>query len=129
MVRREWRALVLAIGATVALAAASVAIMGTGPWTEWAAILQQGVTVSIPPDALPVPFLPRLGIAVLIIAWAARTGRRWLVPIGVVLAMPFLWAIAFAPLVACWALVPPATAARICDGIAGWSLRDTAARR
>lgn len=127
-VRREWRALALAVGATVALAAAAVAIMGTGPWTEWAQILLNRSAVSIPPDALPIPFLPRLALAVVIIAWAARTGRRWLVPMGVVLAMPLLWAIAFAPLVACWALVPPATTARIHDAIAGWTLRETVSK-
>ena len=128
-VRREWRALVVTIGVTAALSAAAVAIMGTGPWTDWAEIVLNRSGVSIPPDALPIPLLPRLVVAVAIIAWAAHTGRRWLVPIAVVCAMPLLWAIAFAPLVACWALVPPATAARIHDAIAGWSLRETATRR
>jgi hypothetical protein len=127
-VRREWPALVAALVATAALATVSVAIMGIGPWTEWTEIVLRRGAVSIPPDALPIPLLPRLVGAVAIIVWAALTDRRWLVPVGVVLAMPLLWIIAFAPLVACWALVPPATAARIHDAIAGWSVRDTGSR-
>ena len=122
-VRREWRVLVQLAAATAVLAAASVAIMGTGPWSEWVAILTDAGGTSIPSDALPIPLLPRLLMAVAIVAWGGYTDRRWLVPVGVTLAMPLLWAIAFAPLVACWALVPSATASRIHDAIAGWSSR------
>jgi hypothetical protein len=128
LVRREWRALVTVAVVTGALCLASVAIMGTGPWSEWFAIVLNRSGVAIPSDAVPIPFLPRAVAAAVIVAWAAHTDRRWLVPVGVTLAMPLLWAIAFAPLVACWALVPPATAARIRGAIVGWSLRGQAPR-
>jgi len=122
-VRREWRALAGAVLATAVLVVASVVIMGPGPWEAWFAIALNRSGVAIPPDALPIPLLPRLALAAAIIAWAAYTDRRWLVPVGVTLAMPLLWVIGFAPLVACWALVPSATASRIRAAIVDWSLR------
>jgi hypothetical protein len=128
LVRREWRALAAVALATAVLCAASVAIMGTAPWAEWFAIVSNRSGVVIPPDALPVPFLPRAVAAAAIVAWAGLTDRRWLVPVGVTLAMPLLWAIAFAPLVACWALVPPAAAARIQSAIERSSIRRQTAR-
>jgi len=113
LVRREWRALAQVALATALLVLGSILVLGVGAWMEWFAIVLNRSSVVIPSDALSIPFLPRAIAAALIVAWAAWTDRRWLVPVGVTLAMPLLWAIAFAPLVACWALVPPATAERI----------------
>jgi hypothetical protein len=125
-VRREWRALAHTAAATTVLGAVSVAVLGTEPWADWMAIVTAAGGASIPLDALPIPLLPRLALAAAVIAWAARTDRRWLVPAGVTLAMPLLWPIAFAPLIACWALISPAAALRIHDAIVGWSLRERA---
>lgn len=47
-----------------------------------------------------IPLIPRLIVAAALLVVAGRTGRRWLVPIGVTMAMSVLWVIAFAPLVA-----------------------------
>jgi hypothetical protein len=43
------------------------------------------------PGSVPVPLLLRLPVAILVIAWAARTDRAWLLPVGVLLAMPVIW--------------------------------------
>jgi hypothetical protein len=40
----------------------------------------------------------RLPVAAVVITWAARTDRRWLLPIGVLLAMPVIWWGSFAML-------------------------------
>ena len=49
---------------------------------------------------LPISTLPRVLAAAAIAYYAGATNRRWLVPIAVVVAMPTLWIIAFAPLIA-----------------------------
>jgi hypothetical protein len=33
----------------------------------------------------------RLPAAVVLVAWGARTDRRWVVPVGVLLALPAVW--------------------------------------
>jgi hypothetical protein len=40
---------------------------------------------------LPVGLLPRLILAIAIVAAAAWTNRRWLLPVAVVLALPVVW--------------------------------------
>jgi hypothetical protein len=35
--------------------------------------------------------LPRIAVAALVVAFAAATSRRWLVPVGVTLALPVVW--------------------------------------
>ena len=107
-VRREWRSLGLAIGATGLLALVSLALLGTGPWDGWVQVIATRNAEPIPPDALQIPLIPRLVLAAFVVALAGRSDRRWLVPIGVVLAMPVLWVIAFTPLVAEVALLRPA---------------------
>lgn len=99
-VRREWRSLALAIGATAAIIGVSIVIQGVGAWQVWLRFLTTSSAMPLPGDALPIPLLPRLIVATLIVALGGLTDRRWLVPVGVVVAMPTLWVIAFAPLVA-----------------------------
>jgi len=90
--RREWQALFLALGATAVLAAAS-AVAVPAWWVEWVQILA-GSTAG--PGAtsgwfLPVPLLARLPLAAALVLWGGVTGRRWTVPVAVVLALPVLW--------------------------------------
>ncbi len=99
-VRREWRSLAIALGATTAIIVVSMVIQGVGAWQDWLRFLAASMALPLPGDALPIPLLPRLVVAMLIVGFAGLTDRRWLVPLGVVLAMPTLWVIAFAPLVA-----------------------------
>ena len=54
--------------------------------------------------SVPVPLVLRLPFALALIAFAAWRGERWLLPIGVLLAMPVIWWGSLALLVACVAL-------------------------
>ncbi len=88
-VRREWRALGIAIAATAAIAAVSFVVM-PGLWLEWVRSLGQtsepgsGNTVAIP---LPA----RIAVAAIFVIWGARTDRRWTVLVAAALSLPVLW--------------------------------------
>ncbi len=85
---------------TAAAVVVSVVVMGIGVWEDWLGILTSSAGIEPPSDALPIPLLPRVLGAGLIAAFGGLTDRRWLVPVAFTLAMPTLWVIALAPLVA-----------------------------
>jgi hypothetical protein len=89
-VRREWRNLGVALAATVGIIAA-VALITPGLWADWFQLLLSSTGSSTVPGSVPIPFLARLPFAVALIAFAAWRGQRWLLPIGVLLAMPVIW--------------------------------------
>jgi hypothetical protein len=91
VVRREWRQLGIALGATALIVAVSSAIM-PGAWLDWLNLLaglagREGGTWA----AVPIPFALRLPVAVALVVWGARTDRRWTVPVAGMLALPALW--------------------------------------
>jgi hypothetical protein len=88
--RREWLAFGVALAATVVVIAVA-AILTPGLWSEWFALLRSSTGSSTVPGSVPIPFVLRLPLALVVIAWAARTGRSWLLPVGVLLAMPVIW--------------------------------------
>jgi hypothetical protein len=90
-VRGEWRKLAVAIGATVALVSVSWIVSPTGEWQRWFEVLAVNAGAPITSGSLPVPALVRVPLAVLLIVWGARTDRRWVLPIGCLLAMPVIW--------------------------------------
>lgn len=95
-VRREWRSLGLALGATSAIAAVSF-VLDPPLWAEWLRLLsstRDGGTVA--QFQLAVPLLLRLPAAVVLVAWGARTDRRWTVPLAATIALPILWVSGFA---------------------------------
>jgi hypothetical protein len=61
---------------------------------------------------LPIGLAPRLIAAAGVVVVAARTDRRWLLPVGVVLAMPVVWLNSLAVLAACVPLAFPSAIAR-----------------
>ena len=89
-VRREWRSLAIALGATALIVAVSFAL-APRLWFDWVDVLtkNQGATVSLP--VLPGPLWLRVAIAALLVAWGARTNRRWTVPVGASIAIPVGW--------------------------------------
>lgn len=89
-VRREWRSLGIALGATALVVAFSAAFM-PGAWLEWFGLLVRLAGREGTSAALPIPFLVRLPFAVAIVVWGARTDRRWTVPVAGMLALPALW--------------------------------------
>jgi hypothetical protein len=89
-VRREWRSLAIALGATVAVVAVSAALQPDA-WQRWPQVLLSNVGKSGTWAAVPVPLAVRLPMAVVLVIWGARTNRRWVVPVGAMLALPALW--------------------------------------
>jgi len=99
-VRRDWRALAWIAGVTAGVVAASLLVQGPGIWGDWFASLQRMSTMPIAPGALPIPVVPRVIAAALLVAWGGLTDRQWTVPVAVSIAMPSLWVVAATPLVA-----------------------------
>ncbi|HEV8516189.1 MAG TPA: glycosyltransferase 87 family protein [Candidatus Limnocylindrales bacterium] len=88
-VRQEWRSLLVALGATAALVAVSAAL-APHLWLDWLATLSGNRTIPTS-NSFDVPLWLRLPLAALLVAWGARTDRRWTVPVAVTLALPVLW--------------------------------------
>ena len=89
-VRREWRNLGIALGATAAVIAVSASIM-PGAWLEWLNVLSSIAGRDPTWAAVPIPFMVRLPFAVAVVVWGALTDRRWTVPVACMLALPALW--------------------------------------
>lgn len=89
-VRREWRNLGIALGATALVVAVSAIIM-PGAWIDWLRVLANIAGRDPTWAAVPIPFLVRLPFAVAVVVWGARTDRRWAVPVACMLALPALW--------------------------------------
>ena len=100
-VRREWRPFALALGVTGAIVFVSY-VLDPVAWRAWIDILAGS---SSTPDTVgwyvPVPLLLRLPVAAGVVVIAAWFDRRWLLPVGVVIAMPVLWLNSLAVLAAC----------------------------
>jgi hypothetical protein len=114
LVRREWRALFLAVGATAAIAIVSL-IVDRDAWDAWRKLLQSDLSGAGQAAFqtlgwyVPIPLLPRLVAAAAVVAIAALIDRRWLVPVAVVLALPVLWLNSLAILAAVVPLWRPST--------------------
>ena len=99
-VRREWRSLAIALGATATIVAVSFAIKPS-LWAQWIDVLLNRSTSANTAGLWgAIPLLARLPVAALLVVWAARTDRRWLVPVAVILAMPVMWPNAYSVAVA-----------------------------
>ncbi len=88
--RGEWRALWVGLGLTAAIVGVSV-LFSAELWAEWISLLVANVGSDPRIQVIPLPFLVRLPIAVVVIVVAARWNRSWLLPIGVMLALPNVW--------------------------------------
>jgi hypothetical protein len=90
-VRREWRALAIALGVTAAIIAVSY-LMVPDLWRAWFDLLLAHEQGDIPPLAIArIPLLPRLALAALIVVWGALTDRPWVLPIALLIAQPVIW--------------------------------------
>lgn len=89
-IRREWRYLATALGATLALAALSFALMPQA-WTQWISFMTSGQAPAGPP--YPYTFWQRLPVALAIIAIGAWRGWRWTVVVGSTIALPVFYII------------------------------------
>jgi hypothetical protein len=84
-VRRKWRPLVTALTVSGALALISFAIAPTW-WAAWVDFLR----ASAAGDAHQLPVV-RFVIAAILVVWAARTDRAWVLPVAAILALPVVW--------------------------------------
>ena len=102
-VRREWRHLAIAGLSTAAVVALSW-LWDPGAWLSWLDLLWRQAVAASPPGSIAIPLGLRLPVAAALVAYAAHTDRRWLVPVGVLVAMPVLWWGSLSLLIACVAL-------------------------
>jgi hypothetical protein len=106
-VRREWRSLAIALGATAAIVAVSI-VVDSRLWVSWfrdSLLLTATGTPTNQPE-IPIPLVLRLPLAAALVVWGARTGRTWSVPVAATLASPVLWPVSFA-LLAAFGRIPP----------------------
>jgi hypothetical protein len=82
-IRREWRALAEAVGVTGAIVVVSF-VLSPSAWFDWYAFLTSSTERG---EAL---FL-RVGVGIVLMVLAALSGRRWLVPIAIWIALPVVW--------------------------------------
>jgi hypothetical protein len=90
VVRREWRSLASALGTTALVVALSYAVWPSA-WAQWAEVLTRVAGRDGTWAAVPIPFVLRFPVAVVVVVWGAWTGRRWTVPVAGMLALPALW--------------------------------------
>jgi hypothetical protein len=107
-VRREWHSLLIALGATLVIAAIS-AIVAPAAWLQWPGVLAGLVGREGTWAAVPVPLIVRLPLAILVVVWGARTDRRWAVPVAGMIALPALWYGGISMLLATLPLLPART--------------------
>jgi len=103
LARREYRE----FGAAVAVTAAIVGIgyaLDPQLWSQWIALLVAGPETYAATVAQAVPLPIRIGLAAGLSAYAAGSGRAWLLPVAVIAAMPGIWTSTFSFLVASVAL-------------------------
>jgi Glycosyltransferase family 87 len=81
--RGDWRALALAIATTGAVVAISFALAPSA-WSDWWTFL-------LASPGRSQLLIPRTVVAAVLVLFGARTGRRWLVPVAVWLALPIVW--------------------------------------
>jgi hypothetical protein len=100
LVRREWRSLAIALGATTALVAISL-VFDLRLWQQWVDQQLVGSLREAPNQPnIAIPLVVRLPVAALVVTWGALNDRKWAVPLAAAIAMPVLWIAAFSVLAA-----------------------------
>lgn len=95
--RRDWRGLVIAAAATVALAVVAIAI-APGAWADWLAFIR--APSADPSGLLGGTFFPvRFVVAALLALWAGVRNQPWALVIASWFAVPLLWPGTFAMLI------------------------------
>lgn len=95
-VRREWRNLSVAIGATAAVVATSF-VLSPDPWFQFYTFITTNRIEQSPIALVPIALPVRLSAAIVLVAWGGLTDRRWTVPIAAGLAVPALYTWTFIP--------------------------------
>lgn len=90
VLRREWRHVAIAAGATALVAAVSFAL-DPGAWTDWVALLQANLGKGGTWAAVPLPLVLRAPVGIALVVWGAPRNQRWTVPVCAMLCLPALW--------------------------------------
>ena len=104
LLKGEWRKAAIPVAIAAGLSLVSF-VYKPSLWFQWVEWIQHG-TAQVGEWPYPYPIQVRLPIALLIVAWAARTNRPWGVVLGSALALPRLYYISPALLVAMVPLIP-----------------------
>ena len=88
--RGRWPEFGVALIVTVAGAAASF-VAAPQLWGDWLSVVFSEGAGGGYAASVPVPLFIRLPLAVVVLWWAARTNRAWLVPCACLLALPVIW--------------------------------------
>ena len=123
LIRREWRALAIALGVTATIVAVSL-VIDLPLWSEWFSALSRDSGVSLG-GPLASPLWLRLPIAAVVVIWGARTDRPWTVPVAATIAMPVVWLATLSVLTAAFAIDRPKLRPRGGQGGPGWKWRVT----
>ncbi len=83
VVRRDWRRLAVSVGLTAVIVAISFALQPSA-WFDWITFLGASTGRG---NAL----VPRVVLGALLVVFGAATGRGWLVPVAVWIALPVVW--------------------------------------
>lgn len=90
VVRRDWRQLAYAVGAT-ALVVGATALITPGAWSQWVRFLVEQRTSGAVAAILPLPVrLIGAAAGVVLVVVAARRSRYWMLPVAAVLVSPTL---------------------------------------
>ena len=85
-VRREWRALAEVLGTTAVVVVLSAAV-DLQAWFDWGEFL-----LSSSGEGAVGERMVRWTLAVVVVAWGARSNRPWVLPVGLFLSLPhFTW--------------------------------------
>lgn len=116
-VRREWRHLAIALGATAVVALASL-LFWADQWPGWLALVTSGAAPAVAPYYLSL--WQRLPFAVVLVLVGARLGWRWTVPAAATLALPVFYWISWSMLLGALPFIRAATGRWMMRR--GWSL-------
>ena len=102
---RQWRALVVGLGATMAIAIVSYVTFPTG-WADWLETLRRSAEIPVTGDVavIPGPLWLRVTVAAFIAVAGGALGKRWLAPVAAAIALPVPWSSGMSLLVASLAL-------------------------
>jgi hypothetical protein len=89
LLRRVWRVVWISLGISVVLCVGSVVILGLQAWIDWGNLVRNGLAMTDKTGSVPIPLLYRLPVALAVGVLAVRW--RWLMPVGVLLALPAIW--------------------------------------
>jgi Glycosyltransferase family 87 len=97
--RREWRSLAIAVGATAAIVGVSF-IADPQSWFDWIDLLRRSAGAEAISLSALTPLWLRLAIAAVVVIVGAGRNAKWTVPIAAMLALPVIWPASLALLVA-----------------------------